>query len=569
MGKILAIFIDSIKIYQKFKFMLHQKIIKNAFILVLGIVLGIFFYKYFEIEVFEFTLSNVLIFAIITIGILVISFLIISGYKNNKDSEHALGLPAGSIRATLALTLVVLFVLTSLYFFLELENKKEFSENIITILGTLVIAISSFYFGIKATEQGSRIAQKVFDSKGFVSDGMNDVPLLIIQEAISNNKENWIKKYNCSDIRIGKKIVENNAFELNCIVFFVKSKKIQIDVTTEIPFSISFNSKGRQFSIPTDVRETNVDKINNIYFDELAEEKQYSIVDEYISLNLEQLFSNFPFITGVYAGRKKIKGEEIEIVSLILQVENKSDFDTPIPEHIIFRNYKIPTDIEMASKTKPNLSNSILNNGVSRINDAEYGTLGFPVNYNGDLHVLSCYHVFFNMELKSGTREIKNGNVIKNKEVISPPLSETGNNMNEIGEVVSGEISNFLDIAVMRPNPEFLEQLKKEKMPSRYRTLARKHQNKIYLRFWGNGSKRIVESKLKNISVVQPITYEGLGEVSLRGLIQLEKCSLGGDSGAAVYDLSDNLVGIILGSDSLYTYVISAYNIFDKSDYKL
>jgi hypothetical protein len=524
-----------------------------------------------EMNILEF----ILIAGVVIIGILIIRFLISSGKKSKKDAPHALGLPQGSVRAILALTLIILFIFIALFFYMESsdpEAKKEMAKNILTIMGTLVIAVSSFYFGIKATEQGNKMAHETFrelsQNKNYFDD--KNIHAAIIQESITNNKEHWKKKYNCEDIKLGKKMVGQTQFELNCLVFIVKIKINQTDNHKEIPSFINYNSKGKAYLIPTDIREIISSNKVNIPFEKLSENEQYSIIDEYIELHVDDFLDEFPATTGVYAGNKKIEGKEIGIISLVIQVKNKLKFeDSPIPAYINFKSYGIPTDIEETEETLLNLSDSVLNAGVSRIMDEDFGSLGLPVIYKKELHVLSCFHVFFNEEMKKGVSSVSYHMPIENDEIISPSLKHSTEIKHKIGKVVSGKITRYLDVAVMKPNSEFLKSLENEELCKEYRTLARIHQNKIYLRFWGKGSNKKIEAKLLNISVVQPITYNGIGKINLRGLIQLEKCALGGDSGAAVYDLSGTAVGIIVGSDSKYTYAISAYNIFNKSEFKL
>jgi len=321
------------------------------------------------------------------------------------------------------------------------------------------------------------------------------------------------------------------------------------------------------------VRSNTIDDITKLktikHYDELSESEQYSIVQEYIDSNIDKLLQEFPAITGVYAGKKKIEGKEIDLISLVIQVETKSNSSVPFPEFFEYGKYRIPTDIEVANRAIANSSDSNLNYGVSRMKNREFGTLGFPVYFKEEIYILSCFHVFFNLELKGGKQKVVGTDDIGNRKIFSPPFLESGEDYIEIGEVVAGEISNFLDIAIMKPNPVFLSKIQRLHQLNEYRTLAREHQGKIFLRFWGKGSNRNVTSKLVNISSVQQISYLGIGDITLKGLIQMEKCSIGGDSGATVYDLSGNLIGLIIGSDSLYTYAISAYNIFDKSEYNI
>lgn len=73
-----------------------------------------------------------------------------------NDKQQALGLPDGSIRAIIALLLIVIFAIISVHFFDQIRVKDQanagIANQIITILGTLVTAITSFYFGSRTAE---------------------------------------------------------------------------------------------------------------------------------------------------------------------------------------------------------------------------------------------------------------------------------------------------------------------------------------------------------------------------------------------------------------------------------
>ena len=83
------------------------------------------------------------------------------------DPREALGLPPGSIRALLALLLLVIFASMTVFFFGALRNTPPNVENaaaadiakqVLTILGTLLAAVSGFYFGTTSTTNAAKIA---------------------------------------------------------------------------------------------------------------------------------------------------------------------------------------------------------------------------------------------------------------------------------------------------------------------------------------------------------------------------------------------------------------------------
>ncbi|MDC8004271.1 hypothetical protein POV27_09430 [Aureisphaera galaxeae] len=201
------------------------------------------------------SLNSWILSSIIIIGFAVIGFAIYSGKRSNNNDPHPLGLPAGSIRATMALSIVILFVLLSLFFFNNMKTEqKDMAENVLAIIGVLVTAISSFYFGIKATEQGSKIAKDVFQDKA-LDEKLKSVSALVIQKAIAENKDTWKEKYNALDIKLGKKESGNTQFELNCILFIVENKTNQSDKGKRIPPILKVTLNSVEYSIPTDVKE--------------------------------------------------------------------------------------------------------------------------------------------------------------------------------------------------------------------------------------------------------------------------------------------------------------------------
>ncbi|WP_271893328.1 hypothetical protein [Candidatus Phyllobacterium onerii] len=133
-------------------------------------------------------------------------------YMGMGDNTQALALPEGSIRAVIALCLIVLFAILSIYLFGKLsspipiqtisglslteraslverlqpsevvglpdpiDNKYsvyvrqsvraesiDFAQQLLIMLGTLVVSISSFYFGSKATESYDRTVPRGTD----------------------------------------------------------------------------------------------------------------------------------------------------------------------------------------------------------------------------------------------------------------------------------------------------------------------------------------------------------------------------------------------------------------------
>jgi hypothetical protein len=107
--------------------------------------------------------------------------------------EEALGLPAGSIRALIALSLIVIFAIMAIFMYVQLtptvslievpanqslvlgngtvipnpngmsvwttetsQAQRDFSTQVLTTVSTLVVALAGFYFGTKSVAQAQK-----------------------------------------------------------------------------------------------------------------------------------------------------------------------------------------------------------------------------------------------------------------------------------------------------------------------------------------------------------------------------------------------------------------------------
>lgn len=74
-----------------------------------------------------------------------------------SDETQALGLPEGSVRAAIALSLIVIFAITVIYFYGSMRDlpkesaSVDFAKQVFAVVGTLMTSVSSFYFATRAT----------------------------------------------------------------------------------------------------------------------------------------------------------------------------------------------------------------------------------------------------------------------------------------------------------------------------------------------------------------------------------------------------------------------------------
>ena len=72
------------------------------------------------------------------------------------DPKQALGLPEGSVRAAIALSLIVIFAITSIYLYSSLSKVDpnspgiDFAKQVFAVVGTLMTSVASFYFASRA-----------------------------------------------------------------------------------------------------------------------------------------------------------------------------------------------------------------------------------------------------------------------------------------------------------------------------------------------------------------------------------------------------------------------------------
>ncbi|HYX09674.1 MAG TPA: hypothetical protein VE912_23300 [Bacteroidales bacterium] len=189
----------------------------------------------------ELTLTLLLLSSVVVFLIMIIASVSLLNHYKLTNSNEAFGLPSGSVRAILALSLLIIFAISSLYLYTKLKdpgqiykitnltknqvdslkavniiakypNEKnpshydiegldtynttasnDFAKQVITIISTLLVAISGFYFGAKVSKQQSS-SESESPSLNIISpetpvnltnppyDPLNAEPILIITE---------------------------------------------------------------------------------------------------------------------------------------------------------------------------------------------------------------------------------------------------------------------------------------------------------------------------------------------------------------------------------------------------
>ncbi len=542
-------------------------------------------------------LSIAVILAIIIIGVLIILFLIKIGKENKKNEKHALGLPPGSIRAIIALTVIVSFVLLALYFYLTADtaSRNDLAKTVLTLLGTLVVAVSSFYFGIKATEQGSKIAQDAFNNINENYTTENKITEQIIIEAIANNKGNWLETYKCTDIKLGKKVSKETQFELNCIVFIVKKKDSSIEKQYEIPPLIPYNSQGKEYKIPTDVAVQTVDTITSKFIGlPIARQKQIlkSVKEELIP----HWVTEFDNLQSVSIGQKIVEGEPQKFFSFIFQVEAKkplTEIQNKVPPYIEYEfegiNYFLPTDIEEVGETtaeayKATKNKIVINSqpyqpgcSIGRVTSSKSrqstGTLGLKVqkknsNLGDPKYILSCYHVLCSEEL--GMNELSFKSDSSSATIFAPGPKDGAGEL--IAHVKEGALSPTMDAAIaMIDNNILVDSIPYEtfEKPTEIRKLNDNDEKTLSVKLIGRTSNVQFGRVIENWTFTNLKYSNSNLKHSISGVIMTTKISKSGDSGAAVFDREGKVIGIVVSGNSKYTYIIPITRIFNNLNLEL
>lgn len=133
------------------------------------------------------------VFLLTVLGLLTYSFSAL-GLANR---DEALGLPSGSVRAVIAIMLLVIFAIVAIYVFSVVFASNEaagidLGKQLVTLIGTLVTAVASFYFGSSsiaavtkpAGNTGGPNAAAV--SPGNLTPGGAKQPLAITGKNLSN-----------------------------------------------------------------------------------------------------------------------------------------------------------------------------------------------------------------------------------------------------------------------------------------------------------------------------------------------------------------------------------------------
>lgn len=181
--------------------------ILSAMALVIFLALGIIIFVFAPFRENALTLGLLIVLGV---GVLIVLlFIMASAFKtlHLTDPKEALGLPSGSIRAMIALLLIVIWAIVSIFvirlFALPLTDIKgnqlplnaealKVAQQLFTTMSTLVVAIAAFYFGsssVRAAHATLAPAEQpvitdIFPGSGY--QGQRDMHLTILGKNVGS-----------------------------------------------------------------------------------------------------------------------------------------------------------------------------------------------------------------------------------------------------------------------------------------------------------------------------------------------------------------------------------------------
>lgn len=328
-------------------------------------------------------------------------------------------------------------------------------------------------------------------------------------------------------------------------------------------------------------------------FKRLAEEDQKRVVNEFIKSEAHSLKKQFPEIQGFSAQRKIIGSQEQGYYCLHIDIETKKkhlDEKQRLPSEINFIDsngdkYTIQTDIIGVGKNELEFSKTAKFIGInqtpkqlglscSRKGSKAMGTIGLKVFKNNDNtpYLLSCYHVLCSTELNANLSVFNNTSLNADLSIVSPGTIDCKEKPPEpIATVSEGMLNNHIDAALAKLNEDNLLENKFYDYNGRVNGIISltsndvKIKRKVYLFGRTSGRKKgVVIDNYHGIVYFDDYPKDTLKDGEMWNLILTSKISQKGDSGAAVVDSNNKIIGLLVGSNTKYSIVIPIRTIINK-----
>ena len=212
----------------------------SALLVLLLISVGLAFVTYvFPIKQPELITGLVIILGL---GVLLVLLLIMAaGFSSLDiaDKSQAMGLPEGSIRAIIALFLIVGWIIMSIYLFSAVGGSSsnsdavKLAQQLFTTLSTLVVAVASFYFGSRSAASAYRasapststskpVIRRVNPTSSVLGQAKQDLPLTIEGMNFQSPKE--VRLIQGSEVMDGT-VISTSETKIQCKITILPNQK--------------------------------------------------------------------------------------------------------------------------------------------------------------------------------------------------------------------------------------------------------------------------------------------------------------------------------------------------------
>lgn len=365
------------------------------------------------------------------------------------------------------------------------------------------------------------------------------------------------------DVVIGK------AIEGNCIWYKLKSDL----------FCWSGGIKEKEFLLPGKSFSQYNENDQVRFLNSLAKD-YYSFWDKHINgfVGVSVGAKNNPVLRG--GDHQEYKTQSI--IFLLEQKINKANIEGyVIPEVINYKGFTIATDVEQNPKVDAYYimrSNNFIYDGsplllggsISRNDNYQMvGSRGLKVKRGNDYFVLTCYHVIAHNELVKGINEIKADDPKQKDRFVSIP-SPVISGLPESNDayLYEGKITYYYEFAIARLENQYVLNGNQLYEIGELKGVMTDYSNLTGKKVSLFGTRSHLQSgKVLNRFTHPKINFdESMPSRVMYELIETEKISISGDSGAPVVDENNMLVGILVGGNHCRSYIIPIDRILNNNN---
>lgn len=161
----------------------HYLVLSAIPISIIGLGAWLYGWVYQRTTVPEGTLAILLLVGVIGLLMAIAVTTVFFHGLSLSDKTEALGLPRGSVRAIIALALILIFALMSIYLYSSVNTTsqqagQDLAKQLITTVSTLVVAVSAFYFGASSVQAATESVVATRSGRTLQVQGPTPLPKL-------------------------------------------------------------------------------------------------------------------------------------------------------------------------------------------------------------------------------------------------------------------------------------------------------------------------------------------------------------------------------------------------------